>query len=327
MLALVQHNYKKLLGYHAVSQVGYMVTGIGLGSPIGIAGGLFHMINNALYKSGLFLAAGAVEKQTNEEELHKVGGLASAMPITFISALICALSISGVPPFNGFVSKWTIYQGIIDLGKGNSLAAKFWFVWLSAAVLGSALTLASFIKFISGIYLGRKKAKFKETKEVSFLMWVPQIVIAILCIVFGIFGTYYVLPHLIKPISGEFAFIGLWKSQVLGVLVIVGLIVGLIIYLIGNIKNLKVKRQFIGGEIINEEMQYPSVEFYKTILDIKILGWVYQKVKEKYFDIYDLGKKTIFFFSQIFSKMHTGVLTLYIIWAIIGLGLIMIILL
>ena len=87
MLALVQHNYKKLLGYHAVSQVGYMVTGIGLGSPIGIAGGLFHMINHALYKSGLFLTAGAVEKQTKEEELHKVGGLASSMPIKLLSLI------------------------------------------------------------------------------------------------------------------------------------------------------------------------------------------------------------------------------------------------
>ena len=94
MMALVQHNYKKLLGYHAVSQVGYMVTGIGLGTPLGIAGGLFHMINNALYKSGLFLAGGATEKQTNEEELDKLGGLAVYMPITFFSALIFALSIS-----------------------------------------------------------------------------------------------------------------------------------------------------------------------------------------------------------------------------------------
>ena len=117
-MALVQHNYKKLLGYHAVSQVGYMIIGFGLGSVIGIAAGLFHMINNALYKSGLFLSAGAIEHRTGKEDIDDLGGLSKAMPVTFFAALIFAMSISGVPPFNGFASKWMIYQGIIDFGSG-----------------------------------------------------------------------------------------------------------------------------------------------------------------------------------------------------------------
>jgi len=157
LMALIQHNYKRLLGYHAVSQVGYMVTGLGLGTPIGMAGGLFHMINHALYKSGLFLSAGSVEKRTEKDNLEDVGGLSTAMPLTFISALVCAMSISGVPPFNGFASKWIIYQGIIDFGKSSGPANKVWIIWLVLAVFGSALTLASFIKFISGIFLGRRK--------------------------------------------------------------------------------------------------------------------------------------------------------------------------
>ncbi len=326
MMALVQHNYKKLLGYHAVSQVGYMVTGIGLGVPLGIAGGLFHMLNNVLYKSGLFLTSGAVEKQTCEEDLDNLGGLAVYMPLTFISALIFALSISGVPPFNGFVSKWIIYQGIIEFGKGNSLASHLWIVWLSAAVIGSALTLASFIKLISGIYLGRKKVKFKDVKEVSFIMWGPSLIIALLCIGFGIFGTYIVLPKLIQPVLGEFGYIGLWNSQLVGGLIVAGLILGIIIYLIGNIKNIKVKRQFVGGEIISEEMQYPSVEFYKTITEFKLLNWIYKKAIEKYFDIYDWGKKIVLWCSKILSYAHTGVLTLYTIWIIIGLIILFLIL-
>ncbi len=110
MLALVQHNYKELLGYHAVSQVGYMIIGIALGSPLGIAAGLFHMVNHALYKSGLFLTAGSVEKQTGKEDLDKLGGLSKNMPITFFTALVCAFSISGIPPFNGFYSKWMIFR-------------------------------------------------------------------------------------------------------------------------------------------------------------------------------------------------------------------------
>ena len=146
MMALVQHNYKRLLGFHAVSQVGYMILGFGLGSMIGVAAGLFHMINNALYKSGLFLSAGCVEYRTGKEEIDDLGGLSKAMPFTFFASLVFAMSISGVPPFNGFASKWMIYQGIIDFGTGSGVANKLWVVWLGLAVLGSALTLASFIK-------------------------------------------------------------------------------------------------------------------------------------------------------------------------------------
>ena len=119
MMALVQHDMRRLLSYHAVSQAGYMVLGIGTGNPIGIAGGIFHMLNNAIYKYGLFLSAGAVEHRAKTTALDKLGGLARVMPITFVTCVIAALSISGIPPFNGFVSKWMVYQGVIEMsGSG-----------------------------------------------------------------------------------------------------------------------------------------------------------------------------------------------------------------
>ncbi|MGQ9621022.1 MAG: complex I subunit 5 family protein [Bacteroidales bacterium] len=153
MMALIQHNYKQLLGYHAVSQVGYMILGLSLGSFIGIAAGLFHMVNHALYKSGLFLSAGAVEHRTGKNDIDDLGGLSNVMPVTFFAAFICAMSISGIPPLNGFASKWMIYQAIIDFGGGTGIAHKLWVLWLVLAVLGSALTLARFIKIIGGIFL------------------------------------------------------------------------------------------------------------------------------------------------------------------------------
>ena len=127
LIALVQHDLKKLLGYHAVSQVGYMVLGIGTGNPIGIAGGLFHMLNNTIYKSCLFLSSGSVEERTDTTDLSKLGGLGKYMPVTFACFLIASLSISGVPPFNGFVSKWMVYQGIIESAGARN---PFWVVWL-----------------------------------------------------------------------------------------------------------------------------------------------------------------------------------------------------
>src|SRR6056297_566558 len=80
-------NFKRLLSFHAVSQVGYMILGIAIATPLGVAAGLFHMINNALYKSGLFLTAGSIAKQTGHEDIDKLGGLSKAMPLTFIAAL------------------------------------------------------------------------------------------------------------------------------------------------------------------------------------------------------------------------------------------------
>ncbi|MGQ9708838.1 MAG: complex I subunit 5 family protein, partial [bacterium] len=113
MMALIQKRMMKLLSFSTVSQVGYMVLGVGTGIPVGIAGGLFHMLNNAIYKTGLFLAGGAVEHWAKTDELEKLGGVAERMPLTFLSFLLCAMAIAGVPPLNGFFSKWMIYQGVL----------------------------------------------------------------------------------------------------------------------------------------------------------------------------------------------------------------------
>ncbi|MBD3178102.1 MAG: hypothetical protein GF417_00075, partial [Candidatus Latescibacteria bacterium] len=119
LMALVQHNLKKLLSFHAVSQVGYMILGVGSGIPIAVIGGVFHMLNHAVYKSGLFLGAGSVEYRTGTAELDELGGLARLMPVTFITTIVTAMSISGVPPFNGFVSKWLVYQGMLAGGMSH----------------------------------------------------------------------------------------------------------------------------------------------------------------------------------------------------------------
>ena len=326
LMALIQHNYKRLLGYHAVSQVGYMVTGLGLGTPIGMAGGLFHMINHALYKSGLFLSAGSVEKRTEKDNLEDVGGLSTAMPLTFISALICAMSISGVPPFNGFASKWIIYQGIIDFGKNSGPANKVWIIWLVLAVFGSALTLASFIKFISGIFLGRRKEGLKDVKEVSILMWLPMIIIATICVGFGVFATKYVVPKLIVPLVGEFEYGGVWSSGAVTGLIIASLFIGFLIYLVGNLKKFRTTGIFAGGEDIEGVTDFSAVEFYKTISGFKIFAAFYRGAEKKFFDLYDNLKRIILGLNKFFSKCHSGELPLYITWVFLGMIIIIAIL-
>jgi formate hydrogenlyase subunit 3/multisubunit Na+/H+ antiporter MnhD subunit len=318
MMALVQHNYKKLLGYHAVSQVGYMIVGFSLGSQIGIAAGLFHMLNNALYKSGLFLSAGCIEYRTGREEIGDLGGLAKPMPVTFLATLIFAMSISGIPPFNGFASKWMIYQGIIDFGSGGGVANRLWVLWLGLTVLGSALTLASFVKFTGGIFLGRYNES-SSVKEVPPLMWVPVAILALLCIFFGVFSTKLIVPELLMPVTGNFGFTGFWNSGFVSLLVLLSIALGIILYLISGIKRYRRAESFIGGEKIHDQTGYPAQEFYKTIGEFRFFSFMYEKALTKWFDLYDLSKQFVLWLSRKFSNAHSGVLTGYIIWVFAGL--------
>jgi len=319
MMALIQHNYKRLLGFHAVSQVGYMILGLGLGSPIGIAAGLFHMVNHALYKSGLLLSAGCIEYRTGEKKIDELGGLSKVMPVTFFSSLIFAMAISGVPPLNGFASKWMIYQGIIDFGIGSDFPNKLWVLWLALAVLGSALTLASFVKFIGGIFLSRIKPSFNKIREVPVLMWLPLIILALFCIVFGIIATNVIVPKLFMPVSGEFQFTGFWNSSLVSLLVLISFVLGFLIYLATGLKKFRTEDSFIGGEKIQEETGYPTPEFYKTISEIGFFSWMYKKAEKKWFDIYDLSKQFVLWLSHQLSETHAGVLPGYVIWVFAGL--------
>ncbi|MFH1782976.1 MAG: proton-conducting transporter membrane subunit [Candidatus Omnitrophota bacterium] len=321
MMALVQHDFKKLLGYHAVSQVGYMVLGLGTGNPIGIAGGLFHMLNNTIYKCSLFLIGGNVQHKTKTSDLDSLGGLARFMPITFFCGLIAALSISGVPPFNGFVSKWMVYQGLIEKGKsGGSL----WIFCIVAAMIGSGLTLASFIKFIHAIFLGKSKNASRITHhasrdEVPFTMLIAPIILSLLCIVFGVFAYVIPLKNLIVPALPEgFAFIGMWPSLKATLFLGIGIFIGLGIYFLGNFKGVRESTTYIGGEPKEEGMRLSGTEFYNTVKELPIIKGLYIKAERKAFDIYEVGKKFIFLFIKVFKYLHNGILPTYLVWCLLG---------
>jgi formate hydrogenlyase subunit 3/multisubunit Na+/H+ antiporter MnhD subunit len=326
MMALVQHNYKRLLGFHAVSQVGYMIVGFGLGSVIGIAAGLFHMINNALYKGGLFLAAGSVEQQSGKEDIEDLGGLSRAMPLTFFATLVFALSISGIPPLNGFASKWMIYQGIIDFGKGTGISNQLWMVWLGLAVLGSALTLASFIKFTGGIFLGRQSKESSKIREVPPVMWIPMLILALICVGMGVFSTNLIVPWLFMPVAGTFEFTGTWSSTTVSVMVLVSIALGLLIYLLGSWKNFRTSDSYVGGEKIQDETSFSTLEFYKSLQEFKWLDLMYQRAKDRWFDLYELSRKFISWLGGIFSRFHTGVLHDYAIWVFAGVVILLLLL-
>ena len=322
MMALIQHDLKRLLGYHAVSQVGYMVLGIGTGNPIGIAGGLFHMLNNAIYKSCLFFSGGAVEKKAGTTDLEKLGGFAKIMPITFITFLIAAFAISGVPPFNGFASKWMVYQGIIETAKTGG---RLWIIWLVAAMFGSALTLASFMKLVHTVFLGQRSRERRtasdKLQETAPTMWIPMVILAILCIIFGVFAYRIPLKMFIIPsLNMNIAFTGAWNAGPASALLIAGIVLGAIIYFVGTVSKTRQVDIFVGGETLTDvpEMRVSGTEFYNTIRDIGILKYIYKLAEGKLFDIYEVGTRMTLGFNKLLRYLHNGVLPTYLAWCLLG---------
>ncbi|MBR2696060.1 MAG: hypothetical protein IKE48_00960, partial [Parasporobacterium sp.] len=195
-MALAQHDFKRLLAFHSISQIGYVLTAVGLATTLGVSGGLFHAMNHTLFKGLLFLCAGAVYYATGTTNLDKLGGLSKKMPKTTFCFLIGAFSISGLPPFNGFVSKWMIYQAAWN--KGIETNNFFYVVVTVAAVVVSVMTLASFIKVTQAVFFGQPSEKCMNAKEVPLSMRIPMWIMSVLCILGGIFYNF-LFNYLLTP--------------------------------------------------------------------------------------------------------------------------------
>lgn len=327
MMAMAQHNLKRLLAYHAVSQVGYMVLGIGTGVWIGVVGGLFHMLNNAIYKSCLFLGAGAVEKRTGTTELDELGGLGRRMPLTFAICAIAAFSISGVPPFNGFASKWMTYQGL--LASDSPLAS----VALVAAVFGSALTLASFVKVLHSVFAGPPSERVAERnpREVGPLMWAPMLVLALLCVAFGLWyafpADWLIAPAVeaMHPAALVRADVGgAWQPMFALALVVLGVLAGLIVYALSGGLRIRRSAPYMCGETLpSEPHRMGGSGFYTTVRELPGVKGAYADAERKAFDAYRIGGGLGGSLVQALRNMHTGVLPLYVSWCLVGLIVLM----
>ncbi|NWG01273.1 MAG: Na(+)/H(+) antiporter subunit D [Syntrophaceae bacterium] len=186
VFALLQNDIRKLISYHIISQVGYMIAGIGVGTELGVNGGVAHLINNLLYKTLLFMCTGSVIYMTGRSKLTELGGLAKQMPVTCITCLVASFSISGAPGFNGFVSKGMVLASVLEVHP------PFLELLLRFASVG---TFLSFIK-LSYFTFFEKNEKIRA-KEVPWNMQVAMIVIALLCILIGMAPKvlFHILPY------------------------------------------------------------------------------------------------------------------------------------
>ncbi len=164
VMALGQSNAKRMLAYHSISQMGFILAGIGaaayLGTEgaLGVAGGIYHVANHALFKGTLFLGVGAVAFRTGELDMYKLGGLWRRMPLTFAFTLVAAAGITGVPLFNGFVSKCLIHHALVEAHELHHLASLGVAEWIYIVTCGG--TACSFIKLIGFVFLGSPKREY-----------------------------------------------------------------------------------------------------------------------------------------------------------------------
>jgi formate hydrogenlyase subunit 3/multisubunit Na+/H+ antiporter MnhD subunit len=327
-MALVQKDFKKLLSYHAISQVGYMILGVGTALPIGIVGGLFHMINNGLYKSCLFMTAGSMEKQAGTTDLRKLGGLGAKMPVTFVCFLIAAFSISGFPLTNGFYSKELVYSGALNSGT----------IFYLAAVLGTVLTAASFLKLGHAAFLGKRDPAHDNVKEAPIGMLLPMLILAATCVVFGLYN-WLPIQHLIESslpmkelaerahieLEGTYAAI-IPHSWALSGLACVALAIAFINHLFG----VKHTGSGVGAvdhihhapvlSTIYAQAEAGRLDPYRWGMGlaqaVAYIGNALDWINDQIYESLAVGLTALFSWS--FRKVNTGSYALYVLWSLAG---------
>jgi len=206
--AIKQDDAKKLLAYSSIGQLGYIVIGVAIGTPMAMIAGLFLAFMHGVFKSALFMVVGAVEKQTGTSNLTEVSGLIRKMPWTYFAAMITVIALAGIPPLGGFVGKWMLYESLI-------LSDHFFLVIL--VFFSSTAAFLYCYKILFGFFLGQEEKEWEHVKEAPATMVVPMMILAIISVVLGTF------PQLIlKPINAAMIFYGmpdtygvLWKESML----------------------------------------------------------------------------------------------------------------
>jgi multicomponent Na+:H+ antiporter subunit D len=223
LLAIGQWDIKRLLAYHSISQMGYVILGVGIGmlvlarngdravATLSITGGLFHLFNHAVFKGLLFLNAGAVEYQTGTRDMKKLGGLAGRMPVTTSTSLSASMSISGIPPFNGFFSKLIIIIAAIQ--------ARY-YVLSILAVFVSIITLASFLKVQRYTFFNKTDEGWEkrgiQVREAPFPMCFSMIVLAVLCFLLSLLVVPSIRDVVLTPAVDALVQAGEYTTAVLG---------------------------------------------------------------------------------------------------------------
>lgn len=176
-VAMRQNDARLLLGWHGVGQGGYMLLGLVMADSLGSAGGLLHVFNHATYQAILLMAVFAVMHRTGTADLNRLGGLVARMPLSFLAMLIGIIGLAGLPPMNGFVSKWMIYRALILDGQP---------LLFVAAVISTLGTILSVYKLLHNTFLGQLRLEHEDVTEAPWSMTVPMLLLCVVVFVTGV---------------------------------------------------------------------------------------------------------------------------------------------
>lgn len=205
VLAIMQTEFKRLLAYSSVAQIGYVVLGVSLLSETGLKAGVFHIFSHAFMKGALFLSAGTIIHQTGIKKIAELKGISKYMPVTMLIITLSALSMIGVPPFSGFLSKWVLAQGVLDAGSLGVISTQGAYIIIGVIVLSGLLNIAYFGPIIimgwfnkpqlamSGASHGHSRDEDEikgQWLEPSWKMLLPAFILAAGTLVFGIFPSF-----------------------------------------------------------------------------------------------------------------------------------------
>jgi hydrogenase-4 component B len=313
MLAILQHNLKKLLAYHSIENIGIIGIGIGLGciglgtnnpvlSSLGFAGALLHTLNHSLFKSLLFFTAGNVYQATHTLDIEKLGGLVKKMPQTTILFLIAALAICGLPPFNGFISEFILYTGLFIFFHNATIISVIGIITtISGLVLIGGLALMCFTKAFGVVFLGSARHVFHhEIKERPFPQLLPLYFIAAFIISIGLFPRVF-LDLVIKPVQlftglQQLPFISFQGNGIEALLAISRAswyVIALVLILLGIRKLVSLKRATTVSPTWNcgytaptAKLQYTASSFVKTYSKLFAMVFLISKKGEKVLGIF-----------------------------------------
>jgi len=337
MMAIVQHDIKKLLAYHSIENIGIIGMGIGLGTiglginnPLlaifGFTGGLLHVLNHSLFKSLLFFSAGSVYKNYHTRNIEQLGGVIHKMPKTAAFFLIGSVAICGLPPLNGFISEILIYCGLFKgLSTGNYNNSITMLLAIVALTLIGGLAIFCFTKAFSIMFLGTPREKHNEDiSEVDNRMLLPKALISFIILIIGLFPIIFINP-LLQIVSSQFL-INI-DSNILSItnslskISIIGFILLILILVLFYLRSSLLKKKTVsfaptwgcGSVNTNERQQYTSTSFANNFRELANPIFSTHKEYKKIYEneIFPSRRSFIVHTQDVFNKIIIGIVNFF----------------
>ena len=274
--AMKQNDARYLLAWHGIGQGGYMLLGLVTANAMGGAGGLLHVLNYAACQAALLMSVFAVMHRTGTADLNKMGGLVARMPLSFLVLLCGIIGLAGLPPMNGFVSKWLVYRSLLVEGMP---------LLFVGAIIGTLGTILSVYKLIHNMFLGQLRVEHEHVREAPWSMMLPMLILAVIIFVTGL------LPGIpLTWVASALASIGLSAPEItlggieagsggLDMIWVIGVLFAgfgigaLIFYSAGRSKRVHQLDNYAGGHFLTADVRYQySDNFYAGLMHL-IGGW------------------------------------------------------